>query len=186
MPTSYDPPNAHFDFPTRFVEYSAGTDCLPWIGCLEDEDGHVVGWVDSAGRVLKRTGDTDYAEVETEIAKRTLAWNSVRDMVYATVTLPIGNLSYWNPTEGKTDFWHRSPVACLLLITIRVLGRSLRGTHKNSPERYRVNHMISYLEMALAMAENHGLGIYDDTEKGPGARTRTEPAEALAETDSES
>lgn len=120
--------------PERFVEYSAGSDALPWRGWLEDESGNVTGWVDLGNRV-HRLG-AEHCEDTGELSIRNAAWNAVRDNVRAAGEFPID--------PEKTDYWPDSNLACILSLAMKEIGP--RIGHETGAERERSAYQLRQIE----------------------------------------
>ena len=141
-PTSLPSLNSFDPAETRFVEYAAGSTALPWRGWIEDADGDTIAWVDLQDRVYLTTELTE--DRTGTCSARSGAWNAVRDAVFAAADVPH------DPTA--VDYWPRNPVACLLSLTMKQIGRQLGGTHQLECSRYE--HMLRELELLFLLADH--------------------------------
>ena len=140
----------------KFVEYSAGSDALPWkgwledqegqtTGWLEDQEGQTTGWVDLRGNVHRLTGET--AGGTGVMAVRSSCWNAVRDSVLAVSDLPH--------EPEATDYWPKSNLSCLLSLTMKYIDRRIGKA--DELEASRLRFMRSHIEVFFAASEAFGL-----------------------------
>lgn len=129
-----------------FKPYSAGSDALPWIGWMEDETGEATAWVDLAGRIHRREGLA--TDLPSDVATRSSVWNAIRDASRVAADLPKGG--------PGADYWPTSPVACLLSLVLKDVGRRIGKARE--PEQGRLHCVHENLEQLFGFAEHFDLG----------------------------